>query len=133
MPVTTQTSAHTQQHQQSSFVPSLSPEHSINDSALPSDDSILLNGCQDECATASTIDHLGTAPAQAQSQAKTLTQSHTNTEMLNIDTSSSSAHDISPLASLPTLINAYNSNSSNESFNKMDCCTPNNFGDTRLG
>jgi hypothetical protein len=103
--------------QQSSFVPSLSPEHSINDSALPSDDSIILNACQDECTTASAT-------------TTTLTQSHTNTEMLNIVTSSSSTSDISPLASLPTLINAY---ASNDSFNKTECCTPNFTGSDNHG
>jgi hypothetical protein len=122
--------------QQNSFiVPSLSAEQSINDSALPSDDSIILNG-QDDCVvvTATMTDHLSSASTQAKSQTKTLAQSHTNTEMLNIDTSSSSTHDISPLASLPTLINAYASSSnssSNESFNKMECCTPNNFSDSQ--
>ena len=50
---------------QSSFVPSLSPEHSIHDSSLPSDDSILLNGCQEAlngtsdsvCSTNSSTTH----------------------------------------------------------------------------
>lgn len=37
----------TKNNVQSPFVPSLSPEHSIHDSSLPSDDSILLNGCQE--------------------------------------------------------------------------------------
>jgi hypothetical protein len=76
---------------------------------LPSDDSIILNGGHDEFCDSLTnklvIKH------------QTLTQSHTDTEMLNIDTASSSSmsnNDISPLVSLPSLISAYANNHDHE-------------------
>lgn len=107
-------SAQANQNQSPTFVQSLSTEHSINDSALPSDDSLLNGGPQDECNAFSDS-------ACMTGKSQTLTQSHTDAEMLHIAASSLSTHDVSPMASLPSLINAYASHD----FNKIESCSPN--------